>query len=148
MMDAVAGRSLAGKIKLLAKFPQLLNCVQMDSAKLLLIGVITGVCAGMFGIGGGVVIVPALIILMKMTQLEASGTSLAVVSLPVGILSVIQYYKAGHVNLQYALFIAAGIFAGSYFGARLALGLDPVIARRAYGVFLLVIATRFLVQGR
>lgn len=102
----------------------------------------------MFGIGGGLVIVPALLFLMKMKEFEAIGTSLAALIPPVGLLGAIEYYRNGHINIPYAAIIAFGLFVGAYFGARITLGLSPDVVRRIYAVFLLLIAGRILIFGK
>jgi uncharacterized membrane protein YfcA len=102
----------------------------------------------MFGIGGGVVIVPGLIFLLKMKELEALGTSLAALIPPVGLLGALEYYRQGYTNVRYALLVALGIFIGAYFGAKLVTGLQPAVIRRIYAVFLMVIAGRMLLSER
>lgn len=111
---------------------------------LLAIGIAAGVLSGMFGIGGGLVIVPALLFIVKMKEFEAIGTSLAALIPPVGLLGAIEYYRNGQVNLRYAALIAFGLFLGAYFGARITLGLSPDLVRRLYAVFLLLVAGRLL----
>lgn len=111
---------------------------------LLTIGLVAGVLAGMFGIGGGLVIVPSLLFLMKLTEHEAIGTSLAALIPPVGLLGALEYYRNGYINLKYAGLIALGIFLGAYFGARIMMPLSPRLIRKIYAVFLLVIAGRML----
>ena len=112
---------------------------------LLAIGLIAGVLGGMFGIGGGLVIVPALVFLLEMKQFDALGTSLAALIPPVGLLGAFEYYQNGHMNLKYAALLAAGLFVGFYFGAKITLGLSPETAKRAYAVFLLVVAGKMLI---
>jgi uncharacterized membrane protein YfcA len=114
-------------------------------SSLLAIGLIAGVLGGMFGIGGGLVIVPALVFLLKMKQFDALGTSLAALIPPVGLLGAFEYYQNGHMNLKYAALIALGLFVGFYFGAKITLGLSPETAKRAYAVFLLVVAGKMLI---
>src|ERR1700738_3232554 len=106
------------------------------------IGPAAGVPAGMFGIGGGIVIGPALILLAKFQPQTATGTSLGALLLPVGALGAWEYYRHGHVNVTASLLIALGIFVGAYFGARFAQGLDPTMAKRAFAVFLVLVAAR------
>jgi uncharacterized protein len=115
---------------------------------LLLIGLVAGVFAGMFGIGGGLIVVPALLLIVKMKELEALGTSLAALIPPVGLLGALEYYRNGHINIKFAGLIALGIFVGAYFGARLVMPLPPVLIRRLYAGFLLVIAARMIVFGK
>lgn len=120
----------------------------MTHLLLLTIGLVAGVLSGMFGIGGGLIIVPALLFLMKLKEFEALGTSLAALIPPVGLLGAIEYYRNGHVNVKYAALIAFGLFLGAYFGARLTLGLSPELVRKLYAVFLLVVAGRILFSGK
>jgi hypothetical protein len=115
---------------------------------LLGIGLVAGVAAGMFGIGGGLIIVPALIFLLKAKELEAIGTSLAALIPPVGLLGAAEYYRNGYINLKHALLLAIGIFLGAYFGARIMISLPPHVIRRVYGSFLLLIAARMLFMGK
>lgn len=111
------------------------------------IGLAAGVLAGMFGIGGGIVIVPALIILAKMSATSATGTSLGALLLPVGALGAWEYWRHGHVNVRASLLIALGLFLGAWFGARLAIQLPPQVLRRSFAVFLLIVAVRLWVKG-
>jgi uncharacterized protein len=106
------------------------------------IGVGAGVLSGLFGIGGGVVIVPALILIAGLVPVTATGTSLAALLLPVGALGAWEYYKRGDLNIPAALFIAVGIFFGAWIGARLAQHLTPVQLKRAFAVFLVLVAGR------
>ena len=108
----------------------------------LAIGLAAGVLAGVFGIGGGILIVPALIGLAGMAPVEATGTSLGALLLPVGALGAWEYYKRGHLNITAATIVAVGLFIGVYFGAQLAQTLTPVQAKRAFAVFLVVVAAR------
>lgn len=115
---------------------------------LLGIGLLAGVFAGMFGIGGGLIIVPALLLIVKMKELEAIGTSLAALIPPVGLLGAAEYYRSGYINIRYAALIALGLFLGAYFGARIMIGLPPHVIRRLYAGFLFVIAARMLWMGK
>ena len=108
----------------------------------LLIGLGAGVLSGLFGIGGGVVIVPALIFLARMQPQTATGTSLAALLLPVGALGAWEYYKTGNLNIAAAGLIALGLFIGAGFGARWSLTLSTMALRRAFAVFLALIAIR------
>jgi hypothetical protein len=106
------------------------------------LGLVAGLLSGLFGIGGGILIVPALLLLGEMDLATATGTSLGALLLPVGALGAWEYYRHGHVNVTASLLIALGIFVGAYFGARFAQGLDPVTAKRAFSVFLVLVAAR------
>jgi hypothetical protein len=120
----------------------------MTYVALLAIGLVAGVFAGMFGIGGGLIIVPALIFLLKMTELEAIATSLAALIPPVGLLGAAEYYSKGFIHVRYAALIALGLFVGAYFGARIMIGLPPSVIRRIYAGFLVLIAARMFLAGK
>jgi uncharacterized membrane protein YfcA len=108
----------------------------------LVIGLLAGVLSGVFGIGGGVVIVPALIFLAGVAPITATGTSLGALLLPVGALGAYEYYRKGHLQIGAALWIALGLFLGAWLGAKLAHHLSPVQLRRAFAVFLVLMAGR------
>jgi uncharacterized membrane protein YfcA len=120
----------------------------MNSLLLLGVGLLAGVFSGMFGIGGGLIIVPALLFLLKLKELQAIGTSLAALIPPVGLLGAAEYYRNGYINLRYAGLVALGLFLGAYFGARIMISLPPELIRRIYGVFLLLVAARMLLMGK
>jgi uncharacterized membrane protein YfcA len=108
-----------------------------------LIGITAGVLAGMFGIGGGVLIVPALVLLVGMPQHTATGTSLVALLLPVGILGVWSYYHNGSItsdHVKYGLIVAVGLFAGTYFGAQLAQELSGDTLRKLFAGFLFFVS--------
>jgi len=109
-----------------------------------LIGLVGGVVAGLFGVGGAILVVPGLVLLAKLPQHTANGTSLAALLLPVGILGALEYYKRGQVNVAYAAVIAAGLFVGALVGAKLAGSLSDVVLRRAFGGLLLLVSVRLL----
>jgi uncharacterized membrane protein YfcA len=111
---------------------------------LLGVGLGAGVLSGMFGIGGGIVIVPALVGLLKFDQKVAVATSLGALLLPVSIFAVIEYYQSGLIQIDAAVLVAVGLVAGSFGGAKVALGLPSATVKRLYGAFLLVIALRFI----
>lgn len=111
---------------------------------LLLLGMAAGVASGMFGIGGGIIIVPALVGLFKYDQKLAVGTSLGALLLPVGLPGVIAYYQAGAFDIPVAALVALGLALGALTGARIALNLPSLTVRRLYGLFLLAIALRFI----
>jgi hypothetical protein len=108
----------------------------------IVIGFLAGILAGVFGVGGGIIIVPALILLARLTPLAAIGTSLTALLLPVGALGVWEYYKKGDVNVLAALCIALGIFFGAFLGAKLAHYLTPLELKRSFAVFLVLVAAR------
>jgi len=108
----------------------------------LAIGAIAGVLSGMFGIGGGVLIVPALLLLAKMAPHRATGTSLAALLLPVGALGAWTYWKRGDVDWRASLLIAAGLFVGAWFGAQIALRMSGRDLQRVFAVFMVAVAVR------
>jgi uncharacterized membrane protein YfcA len=108
----------------------------------ILIGAAAGVLSGLFGIGGGVVIVPALLYAARMSQLTATGTSLGALLLPVGALGAWEYYRTGNLDVRAALMIAVGLFFGAFFGAKQAHGLTAIQLKRAFAVFLVLVAVR------
>ncbi len=108
----------------------------------LAIGLVAGVLSGLFGIGGGVVIVPALILLARMPTLTATGTSLGALLLPVGALGAWTYYKSSHLDIRAAALLALGLAAGVFFGATFAQGVAPGSLRRAFAVLLVALAVR------
>ncbi|HZH42348.1 MAG TPA: sulfite exporter TauE/SafE family protein [Gemmatimonadales bacterium] len=111
-----------------------------------IIGLVAGVVSGLFGIGGAILIVPALVLIVKLDQHTANGTSLAALLLPVGFLGALQYYRQGKINIPYALIIAAGLFLGAYVGARLAVGLPDTTLRKAFGGLLFVVSVKLLLS--
>ena len=120
----------------------------MNLVTLLAIGLTAGVAAGMFGIGGGLIIVPALIFFLKLEPLQAIGTSLAAIIPPVGLLGAAFYYRSGYINVKFAALIAAGLFVGALFGAKIMISLPKTVVLRVYGAFLVVIAARMLIWGK
>lgn len=110
------------------------------------IGLVAGILSGIFGIGGGIVIVPALIFIAGLTPIVSTGTSLGALLLPVGALGAWEYYRRGDLKLSASLWIALGLFFGAWLGAKLAHHLTPVQLRRAFALFLVVIAGRMWFQ--
>ncbi len=118
----------------------------MQIVGLLAVGVLAGVFAGMFGIGGGLIIVPALVLLYGMSQHAAVGTSLGSLLLPVGALSAWVYWKNGSLNVGYSALLAAGLFLGAYAGARLVQPVSDLTLRRMFAGFLALVALRMFWQ--
>jgi hypothetical protein len=110
----------------------------------ILIGLISGIASGFFGIGGGLVMVPAMVYFFQLTQHQAQGTSLAVLTAPVVILGAIKYYREGNVNLQMAAFIAIGLFAGVYLGATLVHHVPDPTLKKLFGVVLLIVSIKMI----
>jgi len=111
---------------------------------LILIGLLTGALAGMLGIGGAIIMVPALVFIMGFGQHLAQGTSLAVMLPPIGIIAAYNYFKAGQVNLKFAVILAIAFVVGSYFGSKFALTLPQPVLKKIFGALLLLVAIRML----
>lgn len=114
----------------------------------LLVGAIAGMLGGMIGIGGGLVIVPALVYFLGFSQHSAQGTSLGLIMLPVGILGVWQYYKQGHVDFRVVGLLAVGFVVGSYFGSKWALSLPQDTIKKAFAVLMILVALKMLFLDR
>ena len=112
----------------------------------LVIGLLAGVASGLFGVGGGVVIVPALVYLAGFNQHTATGTSLAVLLPPIGLAATLEFYRHGNVNIMAAILIAAGVFVGAYFGSYLAHKIEGPQLRLLFGVFLCCLSI-YLIYG-
>jgi uncharacterized membrane protein YfcA len=114
----------------------------------LLLGLVAGVLSGMFGIGGGLIIVPALILIFNESPRTAIGTSLFALMWPVGLLGVLEYWRNGHLRPALGALIAVGLFIGAYFGARVTLSISTATMKRSYAVFLLIVGLYFLITTR
>jgi uncharacterized membrane protein YfcA len=112
----------------------------------IIIGFGTGIFSGLFGIGGGIIIVPALVFIAGFQQRMANGTSLAVFLLPVGLLGAMAYYKEGNVQPRTALLIAAGLFFGAFVGAKLNQRVPLPVLRRAFSLLLVFTAAKMWFQ--
>ncbi len=115
---------------------------------LVLIGLAAGFLGGMVGIGGGVLIVPALVLLLGLSQHQSQGISLAMMIFPVGILGVINYYKKGYVDFRYAGLLAVGFFVGSYIGSKFSLSLPQELVKKIFAVVMILLAIKLLFSGK
>jgi uncharacterized membrane protein YfcA len=113
---------------------------------LVAIGLAAGVLSGLFGIGGGVIMVPALVYFMGMSQHGAQGTSIGLMLLPIGILAAMNYYKQGHLNFNYGIIIALAFVVGGYVGSKMSLGTSELMLRRLFGILMLVVAVRMMMK--
>ena len=114
---------------------------------LVIIGLAAGLLAGFVGIGGGIIIVPALIYLVGLTPLMAQGTSLMLMLPPIGILAFMEYYKAGNINLYYGIIIAVTFVAGGYFGGKFAQKVDENLIKFIIGLLMLFVAGKMILGG-
>ena len=110
----------------------------------IVLGLFAGTLSGIVGIGGGIVIVPALVFIFGMSQLEAQGTTLALLIAPTGILAVWSYYTHGYVNFKVALLIIAGFVLGGLIGGKIAVGLPNAVLQKIFGTVLLLVAIKML----
>jgi uncharacterized membrane protein YfcA len=111
---------------------------------LIVIGLAAGFLSGLVGIGGGIIIVPALVLLAGFSQKMAQGTSLGILLLPVGILAVMQYYKQGYVDIKYVAIVAAAFVVGGLLGSKLALSISDEKMKKIFAILMLVIAVKML----
>lgn len=111
---------------------------------LLAIGFAAGTLSGIFGVGGGIIIIPALVFILGMSQHNAQGTSMAVLVFPAGILALVHYYKQGHVNLKFALVLIAAFVVGGYVGSLFATQISGTILKRAFGVLILIVGIKMV----
>lgn len=119
----------------------------MDTQTVLIVvmvGIAAGILGGLVGVGGGIIIVPALIYFLGFSQKTAQGTSLGLIMLPVGILGVLQYYKQGHVDFRVVGILAVGFLIGSFFGSKIALGLSQETVKKIFAVLMILIAVKML----
>lgn len=110
----------------------------------MLIGILAGFMSSLVGIGGGLVIVPALVLAFGFNQKEAQGTSLLMLSLPVAFIGAYNYYKSGYTNWKVALLLASTFMIGGYFGSKVAIGLDMSVIKKIFAVFMIIIAIKYL----
>jgi uncharacterized membrane protein YfcA len=111
---------------------------------IILVGIAAGMLGGLVGVGGGIIIVPALVYFIGFSQKTAQGTSLGLIMLPVGILGVLQYYKQGHVDFRVVGLLAIGFLAGSFFGSKIALSLPQETVKKIFAMLMIVIAVKML----
>ncbi|MEY1638535.1 sulfite exporter TauE/SafE family protein [Tenuifilum osseticum] len=114
---------------------------------LLFIGLTAGFVGGALGLGGGIIIVPALIYLLNFTQHEAQGTSLMVLLFPVGIFAVVNYYRAGFIDWKLALILMVGVVIGSYFGSMVSINIPAETLRKIFGFFIVLVGIK-MILGR
>jgi uncharacterized protein len=111
---------------------------------LMAIGLTVGVFSGIFGVGGAILMIPAMVYFLGVDQHTAQGTSLAVMLPPIGLFAAYNYYKAGQVNIWYALIIAVSFMIGGYFGSKIALNLPEQLMKKIFAVFLILVALKFI----
>lgn len=116
----------------------------MAIASYILLGLVAGTIGGALGLGGGAIMVPALVIYFGLTQHEAQGTALTVMMIPVFILAVMRYYQAGNVKVQMAIFIAIGFAVGALIGAHYVQSIPAPQLKRYFGIFVILIGIKMV----
>jgi uncharacterized protein len=111
---------------------------------LILIGLMAGIFGGMFGVGGAIIMIPAMVYFLGVDQHTAQGTSLAVMLPPIGLFAAYNYYKDGQVNIWYAAIIALAFMIGGYFGSKIALHLPEQLMKRIFAIFLILVALKLI----
>jgi uncharacterized membrane protein YfcA len=114
---------------------------------LVLIGLFAGILSGFVGVGGGIIIVPALVFFLGLTQHQAQGTSLFVLSMPVVIFAVINYWKTDNVNWKFGLIVASTFVIGAFLGSKLSLKLSPGMVKLVFGLLLAYVSIRLIMSG-
>jgi len=113
---------------------------------LIIIGLISGMLAGVFGVGGAIIVIPALVFILGLTQHEAQGTSLAFMIPPVGILAAWNYWKAGQVNWKFALVLALTFVIGAYVGSLVSINIPDRLLRKFFGLLLFLVAMKMILS--
>jgi len=113
-------------------------------ALIILVGLAAGMLSGLVGVGGGIIIVPALIYILGFNQHQAMGTSLGILLLPAGILAVMNYYKKGYIDMKVVIILFVGFIIGGYFGSKISLGMQESVLRKIFAVVLIFIAGKML----
>ena len=111
----------------------------------LFLGLIAGVFSGFLGIGGGTIVIPALVYIFGLSQHQSQGTTLAMMVPPIGLLAAIQYYRCGYINIPMAAWIALGFFIGGLIGAIMVQPVPDPLLKKIFGFFLLLVAVRMLI---
>jgi len=111
---------------------------------IILVGLAAGLLSGLVGVGGGIIIVPALVYILGFNQHQAMGTSLGILLLPAGILAVLNYYKKGYIDMKVVFILFVGFIIGGYFGSKISLGMQESVLRKIFAVVLIFIAGKML----
>ena len=111
---------------------------------LAVVGLLAGFISGSLGVGGGIIIVPALVFLLGFTQHQAQGISLGIMLAPIGLLAFINYYRGGYTNIKYSLLLLVVFFIGSWFGSKLAVHLPDAVLKKIFGGLMLVAGVRMI----
>ena len=112
----------------------------------MLLGATAGVFSGLLGIGGGIILVPMLVLLVGLTQQQAQGTTLILLTAPFGLLAALTYYQSGYADLKIAAILGIGFFFGAFLGAKVATNIPNVVLQKVFGVALLLVAVYLLLS--
>ncbi len=112
----------------------------------LLLGLVAGILSGLLGVGGGILLVPALVLVFGLTQHGAQGTTLALMVPPIGLLAAWTYYKQGHVDVKIAALICVGFFFGGLLGAKFATAINATLLKKLFGMALLITALKMILS--
>ena len=112
---------------------------------IIITGLAAGMLSGLVGVGGGIIIVPALVFFLGFSQHEAQGTSLGILLLPAGIFAVINYFKQGYIDIKVVLILFAGFLIGGFLGSKMALSFSEATVKKIFAVMLLLVAFKMLV---
>ena len=119
----------------------------MDSVILyILLGATAGVLSGLLGIGGGIILVPALVLIIGLTQHQAQGTTLVLLTAPFGLLAALTYYQSGYADLKIAAFLGIGFFFGAFLGAKVATNIPTDVLEKLFGVALVLLGLKMLLS--
>jgi uncharacterized protein len=113
-----------------------------DIILLVVIGLSAGIVSGAMGVGGAIIIVPALVFFFGMTQHQAQGTSIAILLFPIGLLAFLNYYRSGYVNFKFALVVMAAFFIGGYLGSKFAIAVSDRTLKVAFGILLMLLGLK------
>ena len=113
---------------------------------LIIIGLIAGFVSGSMGVGGGIIIIPAMVFFMGVTQQQAQGTSIAVISVPVALVAAMNYYKNGYINIKFAGIIILTFVIGAYFGSKIAVHIPAKTLQKSFGVLLLLVGLKMVLS--
>jgi uncharacterized membrane protein YfcA len=111
---------------------------------LVLVGLTAGILSGLIGVGGGIIIVPALVLLFGFSQKEAQGTSLAILLLLIGIFSVYEYYHQGRIKIIYAIIVALAFLIGGYIGSKFSFSISEQKLKRIFALTMMLLSIRML----
>jgi len=112
---------------------------------ILIIGLFAGTVSGLLGVGGGIIVVPSLVLIMGFSQHLAQGTNIAMMMAPVVVLSFVNYYKAGQVDWKVALVLMTAFIVGGWIGSKISLQISPVMLRKVFGFFMLIVALKMII---